>query len=87
MLATLAYYRRLNDVELAPVYAGMTIEAGNVWNTRDDFDFGDLRYSGSLYLGAETPIGPIYFAVGHSDSGDSTAYFYVGNPFRVSRFD
>jgi NTE family protein len=87
MLTTLAYYRRLNDVQFAPVYAGLTLEAGNVWNTRDEFGLDDLRYSGSLFLGAETPIGPIYLAVGHSDSGDTAAYFYVGNPFRVSRFD
>ncbi len=87
LFGALAYYRRLNDVQFAPVYAGLTLEAGNVWNSRDDMGLDDLRYSGSLFLGAETPIGPIYFAVGHSDSGDSTAYFYVGNPFRVSRFD
>jgi NTE family protein len=46
-----------------------------------------LRYSASLFVGAETPIGPVYFAVGHSDNGDSAAYFYVGNPFRINRFD
>ncbi len=86
-LLTFAYYRLLNDIELAPVYAGFTMETGNTWNLRDDIDTGDLRYSASIFIGAETPIGPLYFAFGHSDSGDSTAYFYVGNPFAVSRFD
>jgi NTE family protein len=86
-LLTLAYYRRLNDFKLLPAFAGATLESGNVWDFKGDIGFDDLRYSGSIFVGAETPIGPVYFAYGISDSGDNTAYFYVGNPFRVSRFD
>jgi len=85
--AALAYYRRLNSQDLIPAYAGFSLEAGNVWEFSDDMSFDDLRYSASLFVGAATPIGPVYFAVGHSDSGDNAVYFYVGNPFRVSRFD
>ena len=86
-LMTLAYYRRMNDVDFIPAYAGMTLEAGNVWDMRSQIGFDNLRYSGSLFVGAETPLGPVYFAWGISDNGDNTAYFYIGNPFRVSRFD
>lgn len=86
-LATLAYYRLLNDYDLLRTYAGFTLEAGNVWETSDDIGFDDLRYSASVYFGAVTPIGPIYLAYGHSDSGDNAVYFYLGNPFRVRRFD
>jgi NTE family protein len=84
-VATLALYRRLNDIDFIPAYAGVTLETGNVWLNRDAIGLDDLRYSGSLFVGAETPIGPVYLAVGHSDNGDTTAYFYVGNPFRVTR--
>jgi len=86
-LATLAYYRRLNELDLVPIYAGMTLEAGNTWDYRSDIGFDDLRYSASVFVGAVTPIGPVYLAIGRSDSGDNAAYFYVGNPFRISRFD
>jgi NTE family protein len=86
-LATLAYYRRLNDLDLLRAYAGATLEAGNVWDYSADMGLDDLRYSASIFVGAETPIGPVYFALGFHESGDSTAYFYVGNPFKVSRFD
>jgi NTE family protein len=86
-LLTLALYRRLNEVQFLPAYAGFTLEAGNVWNTRREVGLDDLRYSGALFIGAESPIGPLYFAVGYSDSGDAAAYFYVGNPFRPSSFD
>jgi NTE family protein len=84
--ASLAYLRRLNDVDLVPAYAGITLEAGNVWQYSDDMSFGDLRKSGSIFIGAKTPIGPVYLAWGYSDNGESTAYFYLGNPFRRIRF-
>jgi NTE family protein len=86
-LATLAYYRRLNSLDFFKVYAGATLEAGNVWEFSDDIGFDDLRYSGSIFVGADSPIGPVFFAFGHSDSGENAVYFYVGNPFRANRFD
>jgi len=86
-LATLAYYRRLNNFDLVPAYAGFTLEAGNVWDFASRIGFDDLRYSGSLFVGADTPVGPVYFALGHSDNGENAVYFYVGNPFRDFHFD
>ena len=85
-LSTLTYYRKLNDIDLVPAYAGMTLEAGNVWEFEDEVSFGSLRKSVSIFAGAETPIGPVYLAWGYSDNGESTVYFYLGNPFRKARF-
>lgn len=86
-LATLSYYRRLNQLNIFKIYAGFTLEAGNVWDRSQDIGFDDLRYSGSVFFGADTPIGPMYLAYGHSDGGESAVYFYVGNPFGGRRFD
>jgi NTE family protein len=85
-LVTLAMYRRLNDVRLFPVYAGFTLEAGNTWDEASDIDVDSLRYSGSVFLGAVTPIGPLYLAYGHSDDGEGTAYLFLGNPFKSRRY-
>ena len=85
-LFDLAYYRRLGDIDLLPAYVGVTLEAGNVWNYARDISFGDLRKSGSVFVGADSPLGPVYLAWGYSDNGDSTLYFYLGNPFRRNRF-
>ncbi len=85
-LLSAVYYRRLNDIDLFPTYAGISLEAGNIWQFEDDISFGSLRASGSLFLGADSPIGPIYLAWGHSDYGDDTFYFYLGNPFNIKRF-
>ncbi len=85
-LLDLAYLRRLNNIDLFPAYAGITLEAGNVWNYADDISFSGSRKSGSIFVGVETPLGPVYLAWGYSDSSDSTLYFYLGNPFRRKRF-
>jgi NTE family protein len=86
-LTSVAYYRRLNDIRFLPVYAGVTLEAGNTWFFSDEVGFDDLRYSGSIFIGAESPLGPLYFALGYSDSGDGAVYFYLGNPFRPNPLD
>lgn len=80
-LASLAYYRRLNEVRLAPVYAGITLETGNVWENNSSIGFDNLLYSGSVFLGIDTPIGPFFLAWGQADTGDSTFYLYLGNPY------
>jgi NTE family protein len=85
-LFSLVYLRRLNNIDILPAYAGISLEAGNVWNYADDVSFGDLRKSGSIFVGAETPLGPLYLAWGYSDSDNHTLYFYLGNPFRRKRF-
>lgn len=87
VLGSLTYYRRLNQLDLMKFYAGFTLEAGNVWDRSQDIGFDDLRYSASVFVGADTPVGPLYFAFGHSDEGDNAVYFYMGNPFRGRRFD
>jgi len=85
-LATFAYYRRLNEVDLFPLFAGFTLETGNVWLQQSDVSFASLRYSGSVFLGVDTPIGPVYLAYGHSDDGQGAVYFYLGNPWRAARW-
>lgn len=86
-LGTLAAFRRLNDFKLFPAYAGLTLEAGNVWQYADQVGFDDLRYSTSLFLGAESPLGPLYLAVGYASGGDVATYFYIGNPWKTASFE
>ena len=84
--AALAYYRRLNEIDIFPVFAGFTLESGNVWREQSAVSFSSLRYSGSLFIGADTPIGQIYVAYGLSDNGEGAVYFYLGNPWRAARY-
>lgn len=86
-LAGLALYRQLNEIEFLPVYAGVTLEAGNAWELSDQIALDDLIYAGSMFLGAETPFGPIYLGVGYNSLDQGALYFYVGNPFGPRRID
>ena len=36
------------------VYAGISMEAGNLWTNLDDATTADLEYANSLYLGVDT---------------------------------
>ncbi len=64
-----------------PAYLGVSVEAGNVWATRDDVDFGDLETGGSVFLGAESPFGPVYLAAGLANGGQRAFYLYLGKTF------
>lgn len=80
-IASLTTFRRLNRNLWMPVYAGLSLEAGNVWDTSDQISSGDLRFAGSLYAGADTPLGPLYLAWGLAEGGNNTLYLHLGNPF------
>jgi NTE family protein len=60
---------------------GFSIETGNVWQTRDDVDASDLELGGSIFLGADSPFGPIYLAAGLGESGEQAFYLLLGKTF------
>jgi NTE family protein len=64
-----------------PAYLGMSLEAGNAWATRDDVDLGRLEAGGSLFLGAESPFGPVYLAAGLGENGVRAFYLLLGLTF------
>ncbi len=64
-----------------PAYLGVSLEAGNTWMTRDDVDWGQLEAGGSLFLGAESPFGPIYLAAGLGEGGVRAFYLLLGRTF------
>ncbi|KPJ81393.1 MAG: hypothetical protein AMJ58_05380, partial [Gammaproteobacteria bacterium SG8_30] len=61
-----------------PTYAGLSLELGNVWDDRSDIGFGAARLNGSLFLGLDTPLGPVYLAVGVDEGGGSSLYLLLG---------
>jgi NTE family protein len=62
------------------VYAGATLEAGNVYKRLDGSSATGALFSSALYLGADTRIGPAYLAVGLSDTGQRALYLFIGSP-------
>ena len=80
----LIYYRNIGAQEglfNVPLYLGASLEAGNVWDDRSDMGFDDLIVAGSGFLGADTPLGPVYLAYGHAEGGNDSVYFFLGQTF------
>ena len=80
-LARLIYLRQIQDIQFFKAYAGASLELGNVWQDRSDMSFGDTIFAGSAFIGADTPIGPIYLGYGHNDTGEGSLYLFLGPLF------
>jgi NTE family protein len=61
-------------------FLGATLEAGNAWLERSAISLSDLRGAGSLFLGADTGIGPMYLGVVANGRGGSGIVFFIGRP-------
>jgi NTE family protein len=64
-----------------PVYVGTSLELGNVWSSRDDISASTARTNGSVFIGLDTLLGPVYFATGFDDEGESNFYLFLGRTF------
>jgi NTE family protein len=80
-IAYAAYLRRVVDIQFLPAYPGASLEAGNVWQERGDIG-KDLLVSGSAFLGVDSPIGPLYLGIGHTEGGRTAAFLFPGRAFR-----
>ncbi len=84
VLARVLGFQELFAVNLAGlrtrVYAGLSYETGNVWY-EEDADLDDLLWSSTVFLGADTLLGPMYF--GYAIGGDDRDrwYFNIGASF------
>ncbi len=75
------YYRRFNQLKFLPWYIGGSLELGNVWEDRDDIDVDSAILAGSVFLGADTPIGPFYTGYGYAEGGNSSFFLFLGKTF------
>jgi NTE family protein len=78
----LTYYKRLAQSPLLTrgLFVGGTLERGNAWDERGDVKFSDLRTGMSLFVGADTGLGPMYFALTYAPRGSAGIYLFVGRP-------
>ncbi len=75
------YYRELGHIKFLPLFAGASLELGNVFQNRDDIGVSDSIYAGSLFLGADTFIGPLYLSYGQAEGGINAFSLYLGRAF------
>jgi len=85
-LTRLVYYRRVSettgDLFETPIYIGISAEAGNVWQSRDDISLDTMQLNGSIFAGLDSYFGPVYLAAGFAENGQSNFYLFIGSPPR-----
>jgi NTE family protein len=83
-LARLLYYRRLTGFQAAGfrvrIYAGASLEAGNVYARGESITTSSLRTAWSLFVGGDTPLGPLFLGYGRSEDRDRF-YLMIGDRF------
>jgi NTE family protein len=59
---------------------GATLEAGNAWADRRELSLGGLRTGASLYLGADTGLGPMFLGFTWAPRGETGLALFIGRP-------
>ncbi|MGE0100012.1 MAG: patatin-like phospholipase family protein [Hydrogenophaga sp.] len=78
----LTYYQRLPySVGVArALFVGGSLEAGNAWTQRRDITLRGMRAGSSLFVGADTGIGPLYLSIVSAPRGYTGLYLFLGRP-------
>jgi len=78
----LMYYRRImRGTLLEGAYGGMSLELGKVGDPVVPGSPDGWLRSGSLFIGADTAVGPAYLGYGHAEDGNHSFYFFLGRAF------
>ncbi|MBK5375387.1 patatin-like phospholipase family protein [Pseudomonas sp. TH43] len=78
------YFRRLTPRSYLPLdfplYAGASLERGRAWNNDNEFDSGYIN-AASVFIGFDTPLGPLNFSYGLNDADEQAVYLNLGQTF------
>jgi NTE family protein len=78
------YYRRFGDMSRLfslPAYAGFSLESGGAWPDYRDL-FEDPLQVGALFVGLESPFGPIFLGYGRDNQGQQALHLTFGSLLR-----
>jgi NTE family protein len=64
-----------------PVYIGMSLEAGNTWQQRGEIGWSGAHKDVSMFLGLDTPLGPLYLGTGYDQTGNNALFLFLGRTF------
>ncbi len=86
LLGVLKYNYQLKDGGFfgslnAPLYVGFSLEGGNAWDNDATSSIKSMKASASVYVAADTFLGPLYLAYGRSKDRKDSVYLYLGEKF------
>lgn len=83
-LMRVVYYRRLTPRAYLPLdfplYLGGSLERGRAWNNDNEFDSGYIN-AASIFLGLDTPLGPLNISYGVNTEHQKAVYLNLGHTF------
>ncbi|OAN10949.1 phospholipase [Photobacterium jeanii] len=83
VLGALIYRYQLADNNFGafstPVYIGGSFEQGGIWNDMSQISSQDVITAGSLFVGVDSVLGPVYFAYGRAEGSEDSFYITLGN--------
>jgi NTE family protein len=85
-LARMVYFRRVAHADSLlsiPVYLGGSLEWGGFWRRREDVSVDDMLGAGSVFVGADTFLGPIFLGYGRAEGGRDSFYLTFGSLLRT----
>jgi NTE family protein len=59
---------------------GVSLEAGRARDRYTETGLDGWQQAGAVYLGGETPLGPLYLGYGYAKGGRSSLYLFLGLP-------
>ncbi|HEY2798465.1 MAG TPA: patatin-like phospholipase family protein [Thermoanaerobaculia bacterium] len=82
-VSLLLYYRltATGGIIIKNLSVGVSAEAGNAYARREPVTFSSLKTAGSVFLVADTVIGPLFLAYGHSGAHNNAAYLVLNRSF------
>ncbi|WP_347260719.1 patatin-like phospholipase family protein [Rudaea sp.] len=80
------YYRRMTEAGAlfsVPLYLGGSLETGGWWNERRRIG-SNMIGAGSVFVGIDTFLGPIFLGYGYAQGGNNAAYLTFGSLLRAN---
>lgn len=79
-----AWFRSIGDAALPGVgraYFGLGLDAGGAWGHGQGTSTADIEFGTSVFVGADTPLGPVVAGAGYAGTGGSGVFITLGRPF------
>jgi NTE family protein len=82
-LGRVTYLYKVTDLQTLlgqALYAGVTLEAGNMYERIDNAPAEGMIIGSSVMFGGRTPLGPLLIVLGYAEGGHTSVYLQIGRP-------
>ncbi|MDH3400893.1 MAG: patatin-like phospholipase family protein [Chromatiales bacterium] len=83
MLGKVILMQRMDAMKFGsiPVYLGGSAELGNAWQELDNVGIDSALWSGSVFIAADTFLGPVYLGTGRTEGERGSLFLAIGHQY------